>query len=188
MAFKGCVEARHIGGRSDQRCNTSPLHCRPCAREHGRTETFARRVDRHPGALALSSSNLPHDECYTSERVRDQHRRGGTKPPHHIIEGRRKLHRVFFDVEGDPRQRRALFVEFLEQALDAQMNEGKTTIVELMTSRELGDPFRRDAMKLPRRLLGKYKHTSLDSESATGQPIAPRFPAADYKAFHRTVR
>jgi len=76
----------------------------------------------------------------------------------------------------------------LEQALDAQMNEGKTTIVELMTSRELGDPFRRDAMKLPRRLLGKYKHTSLDSESATGQPIAPRFPAADYKAFHRTVR
>merc|ERR1711865_963927 len=40
-----------------------------------------------------------------------------------------------------------------------QMVDGKTTIIELITSRELGDPFRRDAMKLPRRLLEKYKHT-----------------------------
>ena len=31
----------------------------------------------------------------------------------------------------------------------ANQDEGKTTIVELMTTRELGDPFRRDAMKLP---------------------------------------
>jgi sulfoacetaldehyde acetyltransferase len=35
--------------------------------------------------------------------------------------------------------------------------EGKTTIVEMMCTRELGDPFRRDALKLPRRLLEKYK-------------------------------
>jgi sulfoacetaldehyde acetyltransferase len=35
--------------------------------------------------------------------------------------------------------------------------EGKTTIVELMCTRELGDPFRRDALKKPRRLLDKYK-------------------------------
>ncbi len=28
-----------------------------------------------------------------------------------------------------------------------QMNEGKTTIIEVMCTRELGDPFRRDALK-----------------------------------------
>ena len=35
--------------------------------------------------------------------------------------------------------------------------EGKTTIVEMMCTSELGDPFRRDALKHPRRLLAKYK-------------------------------
>lgn len=35
--------------------------------------------------------------------------------------------------------------------------EGKTTVVEMMCTRELGDPFRRDALKLPRRMLDKYK-------------------------------
>jgi sulfoacetaldehyde acetyltransferase len=35
--------------------------------------------------------------------------------------------------------------------------EGKTTIVEMMCTRELGDPFRRDALKKPRRMLAKYK-------------------------------
>jgi len=56
-----------------------------------------------------------------------------------------------------------------------QMVDGKTTIIELITSRELGDPFRRDAMKLPRRLLEKYKHTDRFEESETGQPVAARF-------------
>ena len=31
------------------------------------------------------------------------------------------------------------------------------TVVEIMVSRELGDPFRRDALKKPVRLLDKYK-------------------------------
>jgi sulfoacetaldehyde acetyltransferase len=44
----------------------------------------------------------------------------------------------------------------LRQACKAQ-KDGKTTIVELMCTRELGDPFRRDALKLPKRLLEKYK-------------------------------
>ena len=35
--------------------------------------------------------------------------------------------------------------------------DGKTTIVEMMCTRELGDPFRRDALKKPRRLLSKYR-------------------------------
>ena len=33
----------------------------------------------------------------------------------------------------------------------------KTTIVEMMVTRELGDPFRRDALALPMRQLAKYK-------------------------------
>jgi len=52
----------------------------------------------------------------------------------------------------------------------ANQQDGKTTVVELMLSRELGDPFRRDAMKLPKRRLDKYKCTDRDSESPTGQP------------------
>ena len=47
----------------------------------------------------------------------------------------------------------------LRDACKAQ-KDGRTTIVELMCTRELGDPFRRDALKKPHRLLGKYKATS----------------------------
>ena len=46
--------------------------------------------------------------------------------------------------------------EALDKACDAQ-KRGKTTILELMVSRELGDPFRRDALKKPVRLLPKYR-------------------------------
>ena len=44
----------------------------------------------------------------------------------------------------------------LRAACKAQA-EGKTTILEMMVTRELGDPFRRDALKKPHRLLDKYK-------------------------------
>jgi sulfoacetaldehyde acetyltransferase len=37
--------------------------------------------------------------------------------------------------------------------------EGKTTVLEMMVTRELGDPFRRDALALPTRHLAKYKST-----------------------------
>ena len=46
--------------------------------------------------------------------------------------------------------------EAFEKACDAQKN-GKTTVVEVMVTRELGDPFRRDALKEPVRYLDKYK-------------------------------
>ncbi|OFW31148.1 MAG: hypothetical protein A3H97_16720 [Acidobacteria bacterium RIFCSPLOWO2_02_FULL_65_29] len=46
--------------------------------------------------------------------------------------------------------------EAFRAACKAQ-KEGRTTIVEMMCTRELGDPFRRDALKLPVRLLEKYK-------------------------------
>jgi len=45
----------------------------------------------------------------------------------------------------------------LEKAVDKQMNDGVTTIVEIMCTQELGDPFRRDALSRPVRRLDKYK-------------------------------
>ncbi|GLC94901.1 sulfoacetaldehyde acetyltransferase [Cupriavidus sp. TA19] len=45
----------------------------------------------------------------------------------------------------------------LKRAIDLQMNHGKTTIIEIMCTRELGDPFRRDALSKPVRHLDKYK-------------------------------
>jgi len=47
----------------------------------------------------------------------------------------------------------------LRAAAKAQ-GEGKTTILEMMVTRELGDPFRRDALALPTRHLAKYKPTA----------------------------
>ena len=45
----------------------------------------------------------------------------------------------------------------LKKAIDLQMKEGKTCVIEIMCTRELGDPFRRDALAKPVRLLEKYK-------------------------------
>jgi len=39
--------------------------------------------------------------------------------------------------------------EKLNAAIKAQMEEGKTTFIEVLTNQELGEPFRRDAMKKP---------------------------------------
>ncbi len=45
----------------------------------------------------------------------------------------------------------------LKRAIDMQMNQGKTCIIEIMCTRELGDPFRRDALAKPVRFLEKYR-------------------------------
>nr|WP_067291567.1 sulfoacetaldehyde acetyltransferase [Marinobacterium profundum] len=45
----------------------------------------------------------------------------------------------------------------LQAAITRQMEEGKTTVIEIMCTRELGDPFRRDALSKPVRYLDKYK-------------------------------
>ena len=45
----------------------------------------------------------------------------------------------------------------LKKAVDMQMNDRKTCVVEVMCNRELGDPFRRDALSTPVRHLDKYK-------------------------------
>ncbi|MFG6581936.1 sulfoacetaldehyde acetyltransferase [Sulfitobacter sp. 1A12779] len=39
--------------------------------------------------------------------------------------------------------------EALDRAIKAQMNDGKTTFIEVLLNQELGEPFRRDAMKKP---------------------------------------
>ena len=46
------------------------------------------------------------------------------------------------------------------RAAAAAQREGKTTVLEMMVTRELGDPFRRDALSLPVRHLAKYKATA----------------------------
>ncbi len=45
----------------------------------------------------------------------------------------------------------------LERAVGMQMNDGRTTVIEVMCTRELGDPFRRDALRKPVRYLEKYR-------------------------------
>lgn len=45
----------------------------------------------------------------------------------------------------------------LTKAVDMQMNQRKTCVVEIFCTRELGDPFRRDALSKPVRFLDKYK-------------------------------
>ena len=45
----------------------------------------------------------------------------------------------------------------LTAAIDAQMNGGRTTVIEAMCTKELGDPFRKDALSRPIRYLEKYQ-------------------------------
>jgi sulfoacetaldehyde acetyltransferase len=49
----------------------------------------------------------------------------------------------------------------LIKACDEQKS-GKTTVIEAMCTMELGDPFRRDALKKPLRVLDKYRHTNVE--------------------------
>ena len=44
--------------------------------------------------------------------------------------------------------------EALSKAIDVQMKHGKTTLIEAMINQELGEPFRRDAMKKPVEVAG----------------------------------
>jgi sulfoacetaldehyde acetyltransferase len=47
-------------------------------------------------------------------------------------------------------------------ALRQATASGRPTVLEIMVTQELGDPFRRDALKKPRRLLDKYKAYSVE--------------------------
>jgi sulfoacetaldehyde acetyltransferase len=51
-------------------------------------------------------------------------------------------------------------VDEIGDALRTAVKSNKPTVINLMLTRELGDPFRRDAFKQPKRLLAKYKKYS----------------------------
>ena len=60
---------------------------------------------------------------------------------------------------------RGVRVDHPDQVGDALrdcLNSGEPCVLEAMCTQELGDPFRRDALKKPRRLLDKYRHTNVD--------------------------
>ena len=61
--------------------------------------------------------------------------------------------------EGQTIDRLADVGPALRAATKAQA-EGRTTVLEMMVTRELGDPFRRDALALPVRHLAKYRSTA----------------------------
>jgi sulfoacetaldehyde acetyltransferase len=61
-----------------------------------------------------------------------------------------------FGCEGVTVDRLADVGPALRAAVQAQA-EGRTTVLEMMVTRELGDPFRRDALSKPVRYLDKYK-------------------------------
>ena len=61
-----------------------------------------------------------------------------------------------FGCEGVTVDRLADVGPALRTAVQAQ-TEGRCTVLEMMVTRELGDPFRRDALAKPVRLLAKYK-------------------------------
>ena len=42
----------------------------------------------------------------------------------------------------------------LRQAVDVQMRNEATTFIEVILNQELGEPFRRDAMKAPEKVAG----------------------------------
>ncbi len=44
----------------------------------------------------------------------------------------------------------------LDKAINAQMEDGVTTVIEVMCTKELGAPFRKDALSTPVRYLEKY--------------------------------
>ncbi len=60
-------------------------------------------------------------------------------------------------VEGIQVRTMEEMTETLEAAVKAQMEDGKTTFIEVMTNMELGEPFRRDAMKKPVAVAGISK-------------------------------
>jgi sulfoacetaldehyde acetyltransferase len=54
----------------------------------------------------------------------------------------------------------------LTKAVDAQMNNGVTTFIEVMLNQELGEPFRRDAMKKPVSVAGINRNDMRPQSSA----------------------
>ena len=56
-----------------------------------------------------------------------------------------------------PRASRSTAPDQIGDALRQATASNRPTVLEIMATQELGDPFRRDALKKPKRLLEKYK-------------------------------
>ncbi len=56
----------------------------------------------------------------------------------------------------------------LDKAVKAQMEQGKTTFIEVILNQELGDPFRRDAMKAPVPVAGISKNDMSPQRGVSG--------------------
>ena len=106
--------------------------------------------------------------CFHLSVARSQHNRKGEKKNQVDFYGRRfvaaELTDQDFNAIATAMGAEAITVTKLEdvgpalkKAVDMQMNEGKTCVVEIFTTRELGDPFRKDALSKPVRYLEKYK-------------------------------
>jgi sulfoacetaldehyde acetyltransferase len=61
-----------------------------------------------------------------------------------------RRHGVVIGLHDDQRPAR-------RRAVDSRVNVSKTCIVEILCTRELGKPFRRDALAKPVRFLDKYR-------------------------------
>ncbi|MEM9634591.1 MAG: sulfoacetaldehyde acetyltransferase [Pseudomonadota bacterium] len=57
-------------------------------------------------------------------------------------------------LEGVQARTMTELTEQLDKAIERQMKEGKTTLIEALINQELGEPFRRDAMKKPVEVAG----------------------------------
>jgi hypothetical protein len=55
--------------------------------------------------------------------------------------------------------------------IEDQMKHGKTTLIEAMINQELGEPFRRDAMKKPVAVAG-IDPADMRPQAAGGLPVA----------------
>jgi hypothetical protein len=65
--------------------------------------------------------------------------------------------------------------EALENAIEGQMKRGETTFIEVVLNQELGEPFRRDAMKKP---VGGRHQPRRHAPAMQSEPLASRFEIA----------
>jgi hypothetical protein len=73
-----------------------------------------------------------------------------------------------------------------EEGIDLQMNEGKTCVIEIMCTRELGDPFRRDALAKPVRCSTSTR--TMSEQPPAADPATPTRLRARERARQRRTR
>jgi sulfoacetaldehyde acetyltransferase len=95
-----------------------------------------------PWSSSATTSGVP--KSATRPLVRRQFRRHRARPRYVLREDRRGLW-----CEGCVVRDQQGLTEELSRAIERQMKNGETTFIEVLLNQELGEPFRRDAMKKP---------------------------------------